>query len=71
MASQELLDRRLERVVEILEILQPMRTEGHASLRRMMEKAKTSLLACLREKLEKSDSGREWRRRIEGLQATT
>lgn len=71
MASQELLNRRLERVVETLEILQPMRTEGHASLRRMMEKAKTSLLICLREKLGESDSGRGWRRRIEGLQATT
>jgi proteasome component ECM29 len=57
--------------VETLQILQPMRTEGHVSLRRMMEKAKTSLLACLQEKFGESDSGREWRRRVEALQATT
>ena len=61
----------MERVVEALQILQSMRPEGHASLRRMMENAKTSLLACLHEKVEESDSGREWRRRVEALQAPT
>ncbi|KAG9716422.1 hypothetical protein KCU82_g24470, partial [Aureobasidium melanogenum] len=71
MTDQRLVERRLERVVETLQILQPMRTEAHASLRRMMEKAKTRLLACLQEKFGESDSGREWRRRVEALQATT
>lgn len=71
MTDQRLVERRLERVVETLQILQPMRTEGHASLRRMMEKAKTLLLSCLQEKFGESDAGREWRRRIEALMATT
>lgn len=71
MTDQRLVERRLERVMETLQILQPMRTEGHASLKRMMEKAKTSLLACLREKFGESDFGLEWRRRIEALLATT
>ncbi|KAH0261597.1 ARM repeat-containing protein, partial [Aureobasidium melanogenum] len=71
MTDQRLVERRMERVVEALQILQSMRPEGHASLRRMMENAKTSLLACLHEKVEESDSGREWRRRVEALQAPT
>jgi len=70
-ADKTLLEKRLDRVVETLQILQPVRTEGHVSLRKMMGQAKTSLLACLQGEFGESDTGRELRRRIEGLQATT
>ncbi|KAI5268852.1 ARM repeat-containing protein [Aureobasidium subglaciale] len=69
--DQKLMEKRLDRVVETLQILQPMRTEGHASFRKTMEKAKASLLACLQGEIQESDAGRDLHRRIEGLQATT
>lgn len=70
-ADKILMEKRLERVVETLQILQPVRTEGHVRLRKMMDQAKTSLLACLQGEFGESGSGRDLRRRIEGLQATT
>jgi proteasome component ECM29 len=70
-ADKVLMEKRLERVVETLQILQPMRTEGHASLRKMMDQAKTSLSACLQGDVGETNSGRELRRRIQGLQVTT
>jgi proteasome component ECM29 len=70
-ADKVLMEKRLERVVETLQILQPMRTEGHASLRKMMDQAKTSLSACLQGDVGETNSGRELRRQIQGLQATT
>lgn len=69
--DQKLVEKRLDHVLGTLQILQPMRPEGHASLRKTMEKAKASLLTCLQEEFDNDDLGRDLRRRIEGLGTTT
>lgn len=61
------MEKRLERVLDTLQILQPLRPEENLSLRKTMEKAEASLLTCLEGKSTASDCARELRRRIEGL----
>ncbi|THY96863.1 ARM repeat-containing protein [Aureobasidium pullulans] len=69
--DQKLVEKRLDHVLGTLQILQPMRPEGHASLRKTMEKGKASLLTCLQGEFDNDDLGRDLRRRIEGLGTTT
>lgn len=45
--DQKLVKARLERVLDTLQILQPLRPGDHASLRKTMEKARAVLMACL------------------------